>query len=323
MAEPTQATNPSATNLQTIPIPVHELLGGLNAYAQTYGVPATPEALTGVVGALITARLHAMNLPVPSQVEAVIPQVIAGFDAGQLATVAIDGASQHLATAAHHWRTELMTRARAVFDAYVQQQAPALAADAVEETCLAVLAVMPNGPTTRAESQDILHQVVKTFSLEQTLAAIVPPELGAVASRVAIALQQKPLAQAVTETLTAYTQQLEAGLEAAGETISETLIENALAAILNNQVQFDWDLDLRLGDRQLLIQQVSFQINLMKASPPPSKTAQQIAADLRTEIARFQKERADTLGEVNVAIGITDPDDLSISSPWHLKPNKG
>jgi hypothetical protein len=118
--------------------------------------------------------------------------------------------------------------------------------------------------------------------------------------------------QAVGETLTAYMQRFAPKLE----TIGEDLIERALEAVLKNQVDFGLDLDLNLVNRQLLIQQVSFQLNIMKASPLPSKTAQQIAAELQTEISDLQKYRQEHFGTDNAAAGLGGQDGLSVSSPW-------
>ncbi|NJL47649.1 MAG: hypothetical protein HC929_09385 [Leptolyngbyaceae cyanobacterium SM2_5_2] len=115
--------------------------------------------------------------------------------------------------------------------------------------------------------------------------------MGVVTSLVKV-LGQKPLEQAVGETVTAYIQQVAPDLE----TVGENLIEQALRAVLKNQVDVDLDTDLRLVDRQLLINQISFKLNLMKQSPLPSKSAQRMAAELGKEIQRLKQQREEGLG---------------------------
>ncbi|HIK46899.1 MAG TPA: hypothetical protein IGR64_18805, partial [Leptolyngbyaceae cyanobacterium M65_K2018_010] len=100
------------------------------------------------------------------------------------------------------------------------------------------------------------------------------------------------------------------------EKIGEDLIEQALNAVLKNQVDFGFDTDLELIDGELLINQISFTLNLMKQSPPPSKTAQQLAAELGAEIQRLQQKRQETLGSADVTQGLVSNDGLSISSGW-------
>ena len=67
------------------------------------------------------------------------------------------------------------------------------------------------------------------------------------------------------------------------------MLSNGLSAPFSkNQVEFGIDTDLNLAEKRLMIQQVSFQLNIMKQSPPPSKAAELMAAELNTEIERFK-----------------------------------
>jgi hypothetical protein len=90
-------------------------------------------------------------------------------------------------------------------------------------------------------------------------------------------------------------------------------------------VDFDLNVDWQLVDRQLLIDQISFKLNLMKQSPIPSKSAQRMAAELSKEIQRFKQQREEGLGPVDVTKGQLSEDGWSISgwtSTRQPKPRK-
>jgi hypothetical protein len=73
--------------------------------------------------------------------------------------------------------------------------------------------------------------------------------------------------------------------------IGEGLIEQAVTAVFNSKVKLDLDFDLDAETQRLLVKQVYLKFNLMEASPPPSKTALEIAQQVQSEVARYRREQ--------------------------------
>ncbi|MEO1068885.1 MAG: hypothetical protein AAFW95_07155, partial [Cyanobacteria bacterium J06638_6] len=87
-------------------------------------------------------------------------------------------------------------------------------------------------------------------------------------------------------------------------------------AVLKNQVDFNFDTQLSMVDEKLLIEQVSFQLNILRQSPMPSKTAEELAAEVNTAVEAFLQHRRDRGDVVDVTTGLIGEDGLSVSSPW-------
>lgn len=292
---------------------VSTLVGGLTAYASTYGLPETAEQLQSLVGSLISVTDQAETIVAnASQAQQLIQTVLANFDPQSLATATLDQAKTSLAEAAHQRRSDLESQVKDTLNAYIQDHAPGLKLDALEDTLTTVVPLVTQGPITRAEVIELMGRVADSFDLATALTAHINPTVVSIAKTVAVALSQKPMEQAVTETVTAYVAKFEPALT----TVGEDLIENAIGAILRNRVQFNLDTDLDLANQRLLIQQVSFQLNILQASPPTSKTAEQVAQQIYNEVDRFKQQRAAALNQGDAATGLVSDDGLSISSGW-------
>jgi hypothetical protein len=86
--------------------------------------------------------------------------------------------------------------------------------------------------------------------------------------------------------------------------------------VLKNQVDFNFDTQLSMVDEKLLIEQVSFQLNILRQSPIPSKAAEQVAAEVNAAVEAFLQHRRDRGDVVDVTTGLISEDGLSVSSPW-------
>jgi hypothetical protein len=290
------------------------LLSSLQAYGHSYGLPTSPEEIKGLVATLLRLSLPQIpGLAGATEIAALVDRVVQAYGNGAIAPSLLNAGQDLLIRQAYDWRAGLEQRLQDTLIGYLQSYAPAgLDLATLRDLTLAALPLANGQGITREEVNGLVSQIVNSFDLEKALAAKFNPTLVAVVKELAVAWSQRPMEQAVGETLTAYMQRFAPKLE----TIGEDLIERALGAVLKNQVDFGLDLDLNLANRQLLIQQVSFQLNIMKASPLPSKTAQQIAAELQTEISDLQKYRQEHFGTDNVAAGLGGQDGLSVSSPW-------
>jgi hypothetical protein len=290
------------------------LLSSLQAYGHSYGLPTSPEEIKGLVATLLRLSLPQIpGLAGATEIAALVDRVVQSYGNGAIAPPLLNAGQDLLIRQAHDWRAGLEQRLQDTLIGYLQSYVPAgLDLATLRDLTLTALPLVNGQGITREEVNGLVSQIVNSFDLEKVLATKFNPTLVAVVKELAVAWSQRPMEQAVGETLTAYMQRFAPKLE----TIGEDLIERALEAVLKNQVDFGLDLDLNLVNRQLLIQQVSFQLNIMKASPLPSKTAQQIAAELQTEISDLQKHRQEHFGTDNAAAGLGGQDGLSVSSPW-------
>jgi hypothetical protein len=292
---------------------VEEILAGLTAYAQQYGLPESSTQVSAIIGSLLNVKTQGMGPPLtPRQIDRVLQQVRSGFNPMTVATAGLDPSQQALATQAHRWRQDLEQQVTGVLDAYLQRYAPGATTDSLAEMVTAVAPMVNKGRATKPEVLGLVQHLADTLAPGATLAAGLDPTYLSLAKDLATVVSQRQTTAAVAETVTAY---VETFSPAAAE-IGESLIENALGAILKNKVQFGIDTDLSLADKRLLIQQVSFQLNIMEQSPLPSKSAQAMAAELKGEIERFQAQRRGQAGDLDVTAGHLSQDGLSIASSW-------
>jgi hypothetical protein len=292
---------------------VQDILDGLAAYHSQYGLPESPAQLEAVIGALVNVKTREANQTIsPRQIDAMIRWVSASFDAQTTGQAVIDGAKQALAQKAHQWQQDLKRQVEGVLNAYLQQHASNPDTDALAAMVTAIAPMVKSGQATRPEVVGLAEQIITTFAPASTLAPVTNPIFVELARDLSTVLSQKDTETAVSETVVAYINKFAPNAEAIGEDI----IERALSAILKNQVQFGIDTDLNLAEKRLILQQVSFKLNIMEQSPIPSKSAELMAAQLNTEIERFKAERARKAGNLDPTSGRLSPDGLSITSNW-------
>ncbi|XGB43755.1 MAG: hypothetical protein LVS60_08720 [Nodosilinea sp. LVE1205-7] len=288
-----------------------DLLALLQIYDQVYGLPTAPEQLQGVAATLL--RLTMANQPAipglgnPTEV---VNQVIQAWQSGEIAPAILNQGQHLLATQAHEWQANLGQQVTDLLATYIQHYAPGLDIHGVRDTILTALPLITQNGITSQEVNGLVGKVMEGFDLEKALANQINPGITGLVKHLVTACSQKPLENAVSETVTAYLQQFAPSLEKIGE----GLIEQTLSKVLHKTVDFDLNMDLNLVDHQLLIQQVSFKLNIMKQSPPPSKTARQIATELRDEIANLRQERQQSLGTGDITQGLISADGLTIAS---------
>lgn len=292
------------------------LCHALVAYDQTYGLPDDAADRQAVVGALLCSLPEAATMLATVESGAQLIETVTHTDPATVTTAALTAAHSALATAAYQRRQQLETDLRDTLDAYLQQVSPNLTTTDLEAALAAAVPLVSNGPITAAEARSLIRQVAPILAPQAARAGQVGSRAIELAQTLATVLRQRPFEQAVCETVIAYGQQFQQQAGAVGE----TLIETAIEAILRNQQQFgfEFDVDLSLTDRQLMVEQVSFKLNILQASPPPSKTALEIAQQIHSEVDRFRVERAAELG-TDGAAGLLSDDGMSISSGWQFE----
>ncbi|MBD2111107.1 MULTISPECIES: hypothetical protein [Cyanophyceae] len=287
------------------------LISGFSAYGRLYGLPNSPEQVQGLLGTLL--RLYLPEEPA-ALIDVVAQQVLDGLTADDLKNAIVDRATSALAKETHRWQQRLEQEAQNILTAYVQRYRPDLAPEALRTIVTAVMpllgkAIADPRPLTRAEALGLISQLVQSFNASGAIAATIDPAYFAIAETLATALAQRPMAEAVGETVTAYVKSQAPTLI----NIGADLIAAALSAVLKNQVDFNIDTQLSVIDERLLIEQVYFQLNILQQSPPPSKAAWAIADQVDAAVEQYRHRKRE--GSVDVTTGLVSEDGLSISSP--------
>jgi len=297
-----------------LPAPTSDVLStltsGLSAYGRLYGLPNSPEQVRGILATLL--RLYQPDRPALA-VDQVAQQVLDGLSPEALKAAIVDRASSALAKAAHRWQQHLEQQMAGTITAYGQRYGPILTPETLRRAATAVAPLLEGDrPTTVAEVIGLVSHLVQTFDPEGAIATAIDPAYLALAEKLAISLSQKPLEVAVGETIIAYVAKYAPTLT----NIGSDLISTALSAVLKNQTDFSFDTQLAVVDEQLLIEQVSFQLNILRQSPAPSKAALAIAAEVNTAVGQYRREHNHQEGTVDVTTGLLSNDGLSVSSSW-------
>ena len=162
------------------------------------------------------------------------------------------------------------------------------------EVAKSIIPMIEDRQISRAEAQDLLYRVGAKFKLKEALGAWVDPKFLGIAEKVARYSQHAKLEGTVLETLDAY-------IQTAKPEITEVLIETAVKKVFSHADKLDINVDLEAEDRQLLLKQLAFKVQLLEPSPSPSKTALEISQQIDQEVIRFKRSRADQLGGINAA----------------------
>ena len=288
-------------------IPVIEILEILAAYGQQFGIAELEAEVEAIIGAVLSTT-QALE-PWRDQAEAIIAQIKPIFEPQTLADKVVDEAKFQMAKAAHHWRRHQRQVIFGVLNAYVQTFPEAFERAHLPELLTTLMPMMADWRVTRPEVRLLLQQIPEKFSVRTALRQAVEPEWIAIAQQLAHYRRHVSLENTVMSVVAAYRQKFDP------EALTETLIEAALAQVLSRNGDADIALDLAEQDSRLVIKQIMFKMQLLKASPQIDKSAAAIAAQVNDEIERFKREEAKSqhpvdatqathLGELEVGIEI-------------------
>ena len=153
----------------------------------------------------------------------------------------------------------------------------------MEKTVLAIIPLIEDIQLRKVEVESLIKWI-SIFDLNAVLQKVVGTDAVAIAQKVANLLQFGDLETQLLQGVLGGQPLLNHTLV----TVTLTLIQQELAKIIgNDNLQFNITLD----EQQMMVKQVSFKLNLMQASPPPTKTIQDINNQLDAEIARFLEAR--------------------------------
>lgn len=273
---------------QLTPQQIRSLQSALGAYLQRDGGTITAKRIRQSAGALLSAQVSAGQLLAEGiEIEAWVDALIQGFDPSQR----VDGEAEAeaIATQAQAWETALVHNAKATLDGYVQTYQPELNPDKLQELITTILPVVQPTLLPRDYALALVQTLNQQFDGPAALNRVVDSRWMTLATKAAQLFAQRDLAAAVGDVATAYISKFTPALA----DIGEGLIAEALQALLNSQGALDLDINLQLDSEaeRLLIQQVSFDLQIRSAADPPSKTAAAIAAQLHSEVDRYRQSQ--------------------------------
>jgi len=136
----------------------------------------------------------------------------------------------------------------------------------------------------KVEAESLIQQVKSKFNLTNALAQVIDPKSLANAEKLVHLLKFESLEKLLQDTLLGNQDLINRTLE----NVTESLVENELAKILGSDAV---NLDIDVDAQQLMIKQVTLKFNVMQSSAPPSKSSEEISAQMDDEIERFKSSR--------------------------------
>ncbi|MEE3718675.1 hypothetical protein V2H45_18190 [Tumidithrix elongata RA019] len=265
------------------------LLNTLNAYVRHFDIPNSREDLLAIASSILTfqQKQGILKAIAPEQVDALIQQVVNQFEPTNITTFLVDSATDTLVQQVNAWRESLGNQVLNSLNAYVQKFQPDKTLD-LTETIASIIPLIENIQLHQVEAKSLIQRVKSQFNWQNALEQAIGAGPLAIAEKLAKLLQFGNLEGLLKETVLANL----SGLDRTLETVTESLVNTELSKILGNHaLQFDLDLNTDLESRQLLVKQVTLKLNLMQRSPLPSKSVQEIANQVDSEIERLKAGR--------------------------------
>ena len=273
--------------MTTLDPAAQELLqNALYAYVQAYGGESIKEA-RAIAGALLAVKEKAGDLIAAGlEIETWVDEIVQDFDLSTVADHLKDEGARSLAAQAKHWRETVEVKAQATLDAYIQQYVPELDTQQLHGLIATILPVIEDAKISRDEAHRLIHHVSTQLDWQVALERVIDPKWALLAEKTMQCVINRDVEASVTDVMNAYVYKF----QPTAVEIGEGLVEQAVQAVTNSKLALDLDLDLNAETQKLLIKQVVFKLNLMEASPPPSKIAIEIAQQVNDEVARYRRE---------------------------------
>jgi len=261
----------------------------LSTYLSTYGGETMAE-IRAIAGSILSVKAKAGDLLLQGlEMEAWVDEMVKDFAPGEVVEPVSDAGMTAIATQTKNWRDTLEVKTRATLDAYIQNYAPHLNTEKLRDLVTTILPIVEDAQISRDEALRVIQQVGEQCDPQSALGRVLDTQWVTLASKVQQVLQNRDLEDTVQDVMQAYVHKFEPALVEIGT----GLIADALRAVTNSKAMLDLDLDWELDaeTQQLVIRQVGFKMQLLKASPPPSKTALEIAQQVHSEVRRYRAEQ--------------------------------
>jgi len=254
----------------------------LQAYLKDFNIPNNATDLYAIASWIVTFQQKQNIISIaPQEIESLIQTVLDNFKVDNILSSVTDEATEKFVRELDQWRHSLETQTLDTILA-LKQILPHQVLD-LEKTVLAIIPLIEDIQLRKVEVASLIKWI-SIFDLNAVLQKVVGTDAVAIAQKVANLLQFGDLETQLLQGVLGGQPLLNSTLA----TVTLTLIQQELAKIIgNDNLQFNITLD----EQQMMVKQVSFKFNLMQASPPPTKTIQDINNQLDAEIARFKLAR--------------------------------
>ena len=263
------------------------LLESLNAYVKHFETPNTREDLLAIASSILTFQQKQGSLAIaPDLIEPLIQKVVNQFNADTVINSVVNSAEETLVKEVNQWRQSLENQVFNTLNVYVKQFQP----DGIlnlSETILSIIPLVENVLLGKSEAKSLIQQVTSKFSLETALEQVVGSETLAIANKLVKLLQFGNLEDLLKKNILA--------LDRALEGVTESLVNDELEKILGDKI-----LIIDIDSKDFMIKQVTLKLNIMRSSPPPSKSGEEIAKQLDDQIEILKKKRQEQLATPNI-----------------------
>ncbi|WP_103666595.1 hypothetical protein [Pseudanabaena sp. BC1403] len=260
------------------------LLASLQAYVNRFETPNSREDLLAIASSILTFQQKQASIAIaPNQAEALIQQVVDQFKAETGSSV-IAANTDTLVQEVNQWRQSLENQVLNTLNGYAQKVQPEKLLNLLPDTILSILPLVESAQLRKAEAESLIQQVKSKFNLTNALAQVIDPKSLANAEKLVQLLKFENLEKLLQDSLLGNQDLINHTLE----NVTESLVENELAKILGSDAV---NLDIDVDAQQLMIKQVTLKLNMMQSSAPPSKSNEEISAQIDDEIERFKSSR--------------------------------
>lgn len=260
----------------------------LSAYLHHFGGTELFRQIRAIAGSILSVKEKIGDLVSEGmEIEAWVDELVTGFDPENLADQMWDAGEQAIAAQTKIWRETLETKAQATVDATIQKYLPDLKTIRIQDIVATVLPIVEDARISRDEAQHVIQAISRQFDWQAALSRVIDSKWIFLAEKTMQAIRTRDVEASVEDVMAAYVNTFKPSLAEMGE----GLIEQAVEAVFNSKVLLDIDMKLEPGTRRLLVQQVALKFRLRDASPPPSKTAFEIAQQVHDEVARYRQEQ--------------------------------
>ncbi len=260
------------------------LLDSLQAYVNRFETPNAREDLMAIASSILTFQQKQGNIAIaPNQAETLIQQVVDKFKVETGASV-VEATTDTLVQEVNQWRQSLENQVLNTLNAYAQRAQPEKLLNLLPDTILSILPLVESAQLRKSEVESLIEQVKSKFNLTNALAQVIDPKSLANAEKLVQLLKFGNLEKLLQDALLGNQDLINHTIE----NVTESLVENELAKILGSDAI---NLDIDVDAQQLMVKQVTLKLNVMQSSPPPSKSNEEISAQMDDEIERFKSSR--------------------------------
>jgi hypothetical protein len=270
------------------------LLNSLNAYVKAYvknfGTDQSSEDIQAIASSILAFQQKQGNLIAPDVAQEMIQQVVGQFQFDSALNFVADANTEALVQNVNQWKQGLESQVLNTLSAYAQQAQPEQLDQLLLETVLSILPLLEDIQLPKSLVDSLIRQVQSKFDLNTALTQFIDADTLAIAQKLIQSLQLGSIEELLKGSL--LNNQASMGTSLIGQSfanMTESFVNDELKKLLGSDLfQFDLDVDAQ----QMVVKQVTFKMNIMQSSPPPSKSNEEIAAEVDSEVDRFKASRS-------------------------------